>query len=331
MERIIKKTSRLFIATIVLVVVSVVALSWAILQTYNVQTIGSEAHLSEVHAPSANNPEFAQYLEQEKEFQAHFITLANSIKQQEQDRLTRALAVTSIVAVLAGILIAIIAAKKLTKPVIEAYESQERFVQDAAHELRNPLAALTAALQQTKQKSPLITIFRRQTRRLISINEDLLFLERRAKQDPQNVNISELLYDVIEEVQPIANKKNIKINASIEEGLYKFISPNDYVRLVRNIIDNAIKYTPNDKKVNISQQKHKNSILIEVVDQGIGIPKKDIGNIGNRFFRASNTGEYNGTGLGLAIVQKILNTYGGNIDIKSTQNKGTKITIDLPT
>lgn len=330
MERIIKKTKNLFIATIVLVVVSVVALSWAILQTYNVQTIGSEAHISEIHVPSADNPEFAQYLEQEKEYQAHFITLANSIKQQEQDRLTRALAITSIVAVLAGIIIASVAAKKLTKPVIEAYESQERFVQDAAHELRNPLAALTAALQQTKQNSPLITVFRRQTKRLININEDLLFLERRAKQTPVNTNVSELLFDVIEEVQPIANKKKIDVKTSVQEEIYKVIAPNDYVRLVRNIIDNAIKYTANGKSVSISQQKEKNSIYIIVEDQGIGIPKKDLANIGNRFFRASNTGNFHGTGLGLAIVDKILNTYGGDINIESKLNKGTKITIHLP-
>jgi signal transduction histidine kinase len=330
MERIIKKTKNLFIATIVLVVVSVVALSWAILQTYNVQTIGSEAHVSEIHAPSADNPEFAKYLEQEKEYQAHFITLANSIKQQEQDRLTRALAITSVVAVLAGILIAYVAAKKLTKPVIEAYESQERFVQDAAHELRNPLAALTAALQQTKQQSPLITIFRRQTKRLININEDLLFLERRAKQEPVNTNISDLLYDVIEEVQPIANKKKLILETSIQDEIYKTIAPNDFVRLVKNIIDNAIKYTEPGKKVSISQHKEKNSISIVVSDQGIGIPKKDLANIGNRFFRASNTGQFHGTGLGLAIVDKILNTYGGSIDIQSQLDKGTKITINLP-
>lgn len=330
MERIIKKTKNLFIATIVLVVVSVVALSWAILQTYNFQTIGSEAHVSEIHVPSINNPEFAQYLEQEKEYQAHFITLANSIKQQEQDRLTRALAITSIIAVLAGIIIATIAAKKLTKPVIEAYESQERFVQDAAHELRNPLAALTAALQQTKQNSPLITIFRRQTKRLININEDLLFLERRAKQPPQNTNISDLLFDVIEEIQPIANKKNINIKTSVQKEIYKVIAPNDYVRLVKNIIDNAIKYTSKGKTVSISQQKEKNSISIIVEDQGIGIPKIDLANIGDRFFRASNTGSFHGTGLGLAIVDKILNTYGGDINIESKLNKGTKITIHLP-
>jgi signal transduction histidine kinase len=330
MDKIIKRTQISFIATIVLVVSAVVLLSWAILQTYNVQNIGTPAHISEVEAPSSDNPAYAEYLQEQKDYEAHFITLASSIKQQEQDRITRALAVTSIIAVSAGILIAFVASRKLTKPVREAYESQERFIQDAAHELRNPLAALTIALQQTKQKSPLITIFKRQTKRLIHINEDLLFLERRAKQEPQNINVSELLQDVIEEVQPMAHKKSIDIKYSIEPNQFKTIAPNDYVRLVKNIIDNAIKYSVAGKSIEITQKHIKNTIKLTVKDSGIGIPDTDKINIGDRFYRASNTGKIDGTGLGLAIVQKILNTYGGSIDIESKLGKGTIVTITLP-
>jgi signal transduction histidine kinase len=330
MESIIKRTRIQFVATILIVVVIIVGLSWAILQTFNVQTIGTPAEISDIHNTATNNQEFSEYYEQQKEYEAHFVTLASSIKQQEQDRLTAALAITSIIALLIGVIVAMIAAKKLTKPVIEAYESQERFVQDAAHELRNPLAALTVALQQTKQTGPLITIFRRQTKRLIHINEDLLFLERRAKQEPRPTNISELLEDVMEELRPLANKKTIVINQEIEENIIKTISPNDYVRLVKNILDNAIKYSPVKSRVSISQKRHKHSIVIVVTDKGIGIPLKDQSTIGDRFFRASNTGNIDGTGLGLAIVHKILNNYGGSIDFVSAENKGTTVTITMP-
>ncbi len=330
MDAIVNKTRIKFIAVIILIVVAVVVLSWAILQTYNVQTIGSEAHISEVEAPSSENEAYAEYLNEQKKYEAHFITLANSIKQQEQERLTGALAITAIIAIIAGIIIAIFVSRKLTEPVVEAYESQERFIQDAAHELRNPLAAMTVALQQTKEKSPIVVIFRRQTKRLIHINEDLLFLERRAKQLPEKTNISELLGDVIEELQPLAHKKNIRISAQIDNNIHKVIAPNDYVRLVKNIIDNAIKYSTNDTEVKISQKLIKNEIEIIVSDQGIGIPINDKTNIGNRFFRASNTGTIDGTGLGLAIVQKILNSYGGSIDIQSKVNHGTKITLKIP-
>jgi signal transduction histidine kinase len=330
MDKIIKRTQISFIATIVLIISAVVLLSWTILQTYNVQNIGTPAHISEVEVPSSDNPAYAEYLQEQKDYEAHFITLASSIKQQEQDRLTRALAVTSVIAVSAGVIIAIIASRRLTKPVREAYESQERFIQDAAHELRNPLAALTIALQQTKQKSPLITLFKRQTKRLIHINEDLLFLERRTKQEPQNTNISELLLDVIEEIQPMAHKKSISLMHKIDPNLFKTIAPNDYVRLVKNIIDNAVKYSSLNTSVDITQNQVKNSIKLVVKDRGIGIPDNDKTKIGDRFYRASNTGKIDGTGLGLAIVQKILNTYGGSIEIESKVSQGTIVTISLP-
>lgn len=330
MDKIIKQTRTKFIVTIVLVIVATVSLSWAILQSYNVNTIGTPAHSSEIHVPSEDNEAFAQYIEEQKEYEAHFITLATSIKEQEQNRLTGALALTSAIVIVVGVMIAFIAARKLTKPVIDAYESQERFIQDAAHELRNPLAAMTVALQQTKQKSPLITIFKRQTKRLIHINEDLLFLERRAKQAPELTNISELLEDVIEELQPLAHKKNIKFKTKIDKDINKIIAPNDYVRLVKNILDNAVKYSNKNTSIDLAQFKNKNEIIITVKDRGIGIPKKDKESIGSRFYRATNTGTIDGTGLGLAIVQKILNSYGGSMDIQSEQNSGTTVVLKLP-
>jgi two-component system sensor histidine kinase VicK len=109
------------------------------------------------------------------------------------------------------------------------------------------------------------------------------------------------------------------------------MSANDYVRLMKNLLSNAIKYSNEDSSVIIKQYTEKNNIIVTVKDNGIGIPKKDLDKIGQRFFRASNTGEISGTGLGLAIVVKILNTYGGSINIDSKSNKGTEVTVNLPT
>jgi signal transduction histidine kinase len=333
MDRVVLSVRRRFVATIILVVTFVVALSWGILQWYNVNELSTPAHISEVQKTSESNESFAEYLEQQKAYEAHFLTLASEIKQQEADRVTRALALTTVIVVSAGIAAAILAAKKLVRPVEEAYRSQERFIQDAAHELRNPLAAMTVALQQadTKiQKTPLVMTFRRQTKRLINISEDLLFLERHNGQKISRILLSELLEDVIEELQPIAASRNITIKTNNEPGLFKNMSSTDYVRLVKNVVDNAIKYSDNSKSIQITQARVKNTIVITVKDFGIGIPKNDIPVIGNRFFRASNTGNIDGTGLGLAIVQKILNTYGGSKEIVSAAGKGTTITLRLP-
>ena len=333
MERLLKQTRNKYIAFIVLIIVAVVSISWGILQIYNQREIAAPANISEVHQSANNNEAFAEYLEAEKEYEAHFLTLASSIKEQESERVTRALAVTAVITIIAGVIIAFFVARWLMKPVKEAYESQERFIQDAAHELRNPLAAMAAALQQAKpaeQKSPLVMTFRRQTKRLININEDLLFLERSRRQTPENTYLSELLLDVVEELQPLAMRKKVTINTDTDDNIIKTIAPSDYVRLVKNIIDNAVKYSKTGGNVEVSQKKDKHHIYITVVDHGIGIPEKDTIKVGDRFYRASNVGEVLGTGLGLAIVRKILNIYGGSFDIDSKPNKGTKVTIHLP-
>jgi signal transduction histidine kinase len=333
MERIIRSTRTKFVTSIVLVVAFVVATTWGILQIYNQREIATPADIAEVHEAANHSKEFGEYLEDQKEYEAHFITLASSIKEQEAERVTRGLAITAVITIIIGTIAAVLVARRLMKPVVDAYESQERFVQDAAHELRNPLAAMTVALQQAEkagQKSPLITTFRRQTKRLIHINEDLLFLERRSKQDPVDLNVSELLEDVVEELQPLAIRKHIALQLKTDKDIMKKMASGDYVRLVKNIIDNAVKYSKPKSVVTIHQHKVKGDIKISVEDTGIGIPQKDLENIGDRFFRASNTGKIDGTGLGLAIVQKILNTYGGSKEIVSKPNKGTTVTLTLP-
>jgi signal transduction histidine kinase len=333
MEKILRSVKFNFMATIMFVVVAVTGLSWAILQWYNNTEIATPAHISEIHKASENNPAFAQYIEDQKAFEAHFLALADSIKQQESERLTQGLAITTSIVVAIGAIGAFIAARKLVKPVEEAYRSQERFIQDAAHELRNPLAAMSAAIQQADSKTkatPLVKTFQRQTNRLVHINEDLLFLERRDNQPPQKIPLHDLLLDVLEELQPLAASKNITFSVTNQDKIEKTMRTTDYVRLVKNIVDNAVKYSPSGSKVEIMQRKHKGVIELTVTDYGIGIPKEELALVGSRFYRAKNTGNIDGTGLGLAIVQKILNTYGGSKTITSHVKNGTVVTIHLP-
>lgn len=329
----IRVVRRRFIITIICLVGSVIAIAWGTLYWYSETTLSSPAQISEINESSENNPALAEYMQQQKDYQAHFVNLATDIKAQEARRVTQAVAVTSLALIVLGSIAAIIVARRLIRPVEEAYASQERFIQDAAHELRNPLAALSVALQQapsTEKRTALFKTFQRQTRRLISINEDLLFLERRSKRPIEVVNLSELLADVTEELQPMAAANRVKLLVDNEPNLQKTMSASDYVRLTKNVIDNAIKYSPANTKVSIRQQKLKGHIIITISDQGIGIPNKDQKQIGERFFRASNVGTLDGTGLGLAIVRKILNVYGGSFEIESQSGKGTTVHLKLP-
>lgn len=333
MEKLLKQTRLKFTATIISFVLLIVGVTWIAMQLYSNRQISVPANSELVHSTTQDDAALSQYINEQKKFEAHFINLATEIRKQDSREITKAMAGISVIVILSGTLISFFITRRFMKPVRAAYESQERFIQDAAHELRNPLAAMTVALQNaesSKQDDPLVKTFRRQTNRLIHINEDLLFLERQNHQDPQILNLADLLYDVVEELQPLASGKSVKIDIKSEDNISKNMVSSDYIRLVKNIIDNAIKYSKKGDTVTIRQNVIKGDIVIKVVDQGIGIPKSDQLSVGNRFFRASNTGEIDGTGLGLAIVKKILNIYRGDLEIKSTPKKGTTATIKLP-
>ena len=335
MKDVLQKTRKNFTATIIASIVIIISLSLIILQIVNITTIGGNATSGEVKDAAAKHSALSEYIVDQSEYEAHFITLASAVKEEEQQRLSTALLLTSIVLLLAGGVIAYIVAKLLMRPVEEAYASQERFIQDAAHELRNPLAAMSASLQQVNANGAvdedLLRTFQRQTKRLVAINEDLLFIEKSQKLDPVACDVSELIEEVIEELQPIASRKKIKLELATDPRIVKRIVPTDYVRMVKNIVENAIKYSPSTSIVQISQEKIKNTIRITVKDSGIGIPSEELEHIGERFYRAKNVGTVDGTGLGFAIVAKIIRSYNGSFEITSKLSKGTTVTVNLPT
>jgi signal transduction histidine kinase len=334
MDRVLRDTKKRFVGVLLILTCLIVATIWGVLQTINVTQIGSRSNSAEVHANASKSQELAAYINDQKAYEAHFVTLASAVKNQEKNRLTVALGVTAVGVLLFGSVAAYLATKLLMKPVEDAYTSQERFLQDAAHELRNPLAALTIALQQHKGEEAvdrrLLDTFRRQTRRLVQINEDLLFLERKSQEKLSTVNLSDLLPDVLEDLSISANNKHIVLDLRTDSGISKTMAASDYVRVLKNVLDNAIKYSPAKSKVHVRQTISKGTIKIIVQDSGIGIPKTDLAKIGDRFFRAKNVGTVDGTGLGIAIIKKILNSYGGTYAIASTQNQGTTVTITLP-
>lgn len=333
-EKRLKSTSKLFIASVVGVVLLAIAGMGLALYSAEVITFDKETHSQDLRDLSTNNPELTNYLEQQKEYEAHFISIANLISQDKKSSITMAFIYSAVPITIISALAAYFVARRLLQPVKEAYESQERFLQDAAHELRNPIAAINLALENSAQnmtpakQKKLIVMIGRQTRRLVRINEDLLFLEKRQTigKDIPHTNISELLEDVIEGFQITLNKRHIRLKTAIENKVEKQIRPNDFVKLSRNIIENAIKYSADNSQVEVTLA-NANRLEFVVKDNGIGIPSKDIDKLGERFFRASNVNKFEGSGLGIAIVYKIANTYGASVDIDSKVGKGTTVKI----
>lgn len=323
--------NKFVVSIVALAVLSVLSLGVVLYEASTI-SFGDNVSSSDLHSLVEESPDVATYLTQQKDYEAHFITIANMVQQEKQDDITRALVMVLIpIIVIVGVAGYLIA-NYLLRPVKESYESQERFMQDASHELRNPLAAISVALENAPKDQAdtnLVKTLRRQTKRLVSIVEDMLFLERRNAGDPvAEINISNLLLDVVEDMTPLMKSKSLIISSKIQPDISFKIDPQDFIKLSRNLLENAIKYSNAGKKISIILEK-KSKIELTIKDRGIGIPAAELDKIGNRFYRAKNVGKVSGTGLGVAIVNKVLNAYGGNLDITSKINNGTTVKVTL--
>ena len=131
----------------------------------------------------------------------------------------------------------------------------------------------------------------------------------------------------------IANSKNIDLSYNFEDDKVCVEAYGDYIKqLLLNLIDNAIKYTPEGGKVVVNQFTKNNEIVIEVIDNGVGIPKEDQSKIFQRFYRVdkARSRSVGGTGLGLAITKHIVNSLKGTISVESELGEGSKFIVKLP-
>jgi len=239
------------------------------------------------------------------------------------------------------------------EPVRESYQRLRQFTADASHELRNPIATIQTnvqvALAETNpqmERSQLEAI-ERLTRRLGKLVDDLLFL---ARQDsgivqPQwgMVDLSELLLEAIEEQMALATRQALELIPELSEipdqRAWMVRGDRDQLaRLLTNLIGNAIQYTPSGGRVwvRLDRDLRKPTLKLEVQDTGIGIAPEALPHLFDRFYRADvsrsrhRTGQSAGSGLGLAIVQAIVQVHQGQIRLDSQLDRGTTVTITLP-
>lgn len=302
-------------------------LSWA-----STRTPTDLSKIEEVHEIIEGEDALAEYIIDEKGAEPHFVAISNLAREDQRDAIEDTFLFVLIPVLLLSGGVGWAVSRYILRPVNESIASQERFIQDAAHELRNPLAAMSIAISnhEPKKKDNFTKVIERQTKRLIAITEDLLFLEkRRSGESIETVNISDLSHDVVEDMTLVAKQQSVEIKTTIDENIQRKINSNDYVVLLKNILENAIKYSGQDSVVKVSLSRVKGGIELVVSDKGIGISKEDLPKVTERFFRAQNGAAEDGTGLGLSIVGKVVNLYSLGLDIDSTLDKGTTVTITL--
>lgn len=232
-------------------------------------------------------------------------------------------------------------------------EERERkqFVSNVSHELRTPLTsvrsyveALSDGAWQDKEIAPqFLKVVQDETDRMIRMINDLLSLSRMdagtTKLNLEYVNINELFnyilnrFDMIIKKEEDPKKKKYTIERYFtKKDLWVEIDTDKFTQVIDNIMNNAIKYSPDGGVITTRLLETHNHVILSISDQGLGIPRKDLGRIFDRFFRVdkARSRKQGGTGLGLAISKEVINMLNGQIWVDSVEGKGSTFYISLP-
>lgn len=223
---------------------------------------------------------------------------------------------------------------------IKSNKKLSNFLLSVTHELKTPIASLNLInrtlankeLPQEKVKDLLHTA-NEESRRLESLVDNILTtaqIEQSYDYNFELINISSLLKTRIERAKKI-NPGRV-INSELASDLMSNVDQEAFVKMIDNLISNAIKYSPSSKPVKIKLTDNQGKINMQVIDQGLGIPKEEKDRIIDKFYRIGNeeTRETKGTGLGLFIVKQIVNAHKGKLIIDSNTPTGSIFSVTLP-
>lgn len=223
----------------------------------------------------------------------------------------------------------------------QAFEQQSRFVADAAHELRTPLATMRANLEVIRQDPnatlsayhEMTQVLNRTLSRMERLVEDLLLLAK-GEQDIQRelVNVEVVLSEAVDEMKPLAQASRIALRLEVADELVVWADAPLLVRALVNLIENGIRYNRPEGSVTVTACREGREIVIRVTDTGMGILPEDLPHIFERFYRVdrSRARHRGGAGLGLSITARVVELHGGRIDVESTPGVGSTFTMRLP-
>jgi signal transduction histidine kinase len=223
----------------------------------------------------------------------------------------------------------------------KAFQAQKRFVSDAAHEIRTPLASMktsiSLALSKPRQKEDDERLLIRLSSRVETMEKltNELLEQARADEQPgasesKPVDVAAVISKAAEAFTPLFQDDNISFDVHTENNLTIKGDAGALLRVISNLLDNAAKNTPAGKSVSLEAFKQDNDIIVKVRDTGRGIAPEHIGNIFERFYRGTDGQTDNGFGLGLSICRSIIHRFGGEIIVESRLGEGSTFTVTLP-
>lgn len=224
---------------------------------------------------------------------------------------------------------------------------RREFVSNVSHELRTPLTSMRSYIEtlsegawQDQEMAPrFLKITLDETDRMIRMINDLLDLSRMDNGNLQlnieMVNFNELVNFVLDRFDVIianSEKKYRIVREFTQRPLFVEVDTDRMIQVIDNIMNNAIKYSPDGGKITVRLMETHNNVILSITDQGLGIPKKDISRIFERFYRVdkARARKQGGTGLGLAISKEVVKALGGTIWATSVENYGSTFYISLP-
>ena len=220
----------------------------------------------------------------------------------------------------------VVAINRLLTRVAKSRDAQRRFVADAAHELRSPFTALSlqaerlAGAEMSAQAQERLDTLRRGVERGRNLLNQLLTLSKMQATTAHpnlRVSIQAVYRRVLEDLMPLAESKRINLGVDGATDVKVSISELDLITLVRNLVDNAIRYTPENGRVDLSVTKVERHVVLRIQDTGPGIPLAERERVFDPFYRSIGNNEV-GSGLGMSIVKTIADRIGAVIELRFT-------------
>ena len=232
--------------------------------------------------------------------------------------------------------------RKAVQPLEISLRRLRQFSLDASHELRGPLAALAANAEmglldggdgEPSQQRKRFEAIASATAQMEYLVEDLLLLARQDEgplDHPRPLDLSQLLQEQLEQHRDVFALHQQQLTAEIEPQLMVQGQATLLQRLLRNLLDNAQRYTPTGGNVSVQARRRGSLLTISIADSGIGLSPEQLPRVFERFWRASPDRGQGGSGLGLAIANRICLAHGGSIRVTSQPDKGSCFSVELP-
>lgn len=220
--------------------------------------------------------------------------------------------------------------------VEDVLEQQRAFVADASHQLRNPLAALLLRIELLALELPEgnqeIASVRTEGKRLGQVLDDLLdlALAEHADADLQLTDIGALSAERVASWRPVAEDKGVRLRADGTAAVTAWADPIALSSALDAIIDNALKFTPEDEEVRVTVASDSTSVTVVVADGGPGLTEQEMERVGDRFWRSSQHQNVRGSGLGLSISKALLAASAGSLSCARNDPHGLRVTVSVP-